>query len=107
MSREVILEKIKKAEAVAASDIEQAEKEHSLAMNKIPLDQEELLSKARNEASLKAKEKFESASKDVDTQKEKILKEGSSKNSKMKKLAEANIDSAADKFIDDFLESLS
>ena len=107
MSREAILEKIKKAEAVAASDIEQAQKEQSSAMNKVPLDQEELLSKARDEANLVAKERFEKASKDVDTQKEKILNEGSSKNSKMKKSAEANIDSAADKFIDDFLESLS
>ena len=107
MSREAILEKIKNAEAVAANNIDEAEKEKSLAMNKIPLDREDLISKVKDIANSKAKEDFEKASKDVDAQKEKILKEGSSTNSKMKKSAEANIDSAADKFIDNFLENLS
>ena len=38
MSREALLEKIKKAEAAAASDIEAAEKEQVSARNKVPID---------------------------------------------------------------------
>ena len=43
MSREALLEKIKKAEAAAASDIEAAEKEQVSARNKVPIDQENLI----------------------------------------------------------------
>ena len=45
MSREALLEKIKKAEAAAASDIEAAKKEQVSARNKVPIDQENLLKK--------------------------------------------------------------
>ena len=48
MSREALLEKIKKAEAAAASDIEAAEKEQVSARNKVPIDQENLLKKAKD-----------------------------------------------------------
>ena len=47
MSRTDLLEKIKKAEASASSEIEKAEQEQNLVMNRIPLDQEELISKER------------------------------------------------------------
>ena len=43
MSRNALLEKIKRAEEVAASEVEKAEKERTTAMNRIPLDQEALL----------------------------------------------------------------
>ena len=41
------MEKIKKAEAAAASDIEAAEKEQVSARNKVPIDQDILMKKAK------------------------------------------------------------
>ena len=39
MSRNVLLEKIKQAEAVSSAEVEKAEKEHVSTVNRIPLDQ--------------------------------------------------------------------
>ena len=50
MSREALLEKIKKAEIAAARDIEAAEKEQVSARNKVPIDQENLIKKAKDSA---------------------------------------------------------
>ena len=44
---------------------------------------------------------------DVESQKSTILKKGKKNNSDMKKKADGKVDAAADKFIKDFLESLS
>ena len=107
MSREALLEKIKKAEAAAASDIEAAEKEQVSARNKVPIDQENLLKKAKDSAMSKSQKKIDSATSDVESQKNDILKKGKKSNSDMKKKAEGKVDAAADKFIKEFLESLS
>ena len=107
MSREALLEKIKKAEAAAASDIEAAEKEQVSARNKVPIDQENLLKKAKDSATFKSQKEIAAATSDIESQKSDILKEGKKSNSDMKKKAEGKVDAAADKFIKEFLESLS
>ena len=107
MSREALLEKIKKAEAAAASDIEAAEKEQISARNKVPIDQDNLIKKARDSASSKSQKEIEEAKAYVESQKSSILKKGEKSNSDMKKKAEGKVDAAADKFIKEFLESLS
>tara|TARA_B100000945_G_scaffold98067_1_gene76790 strand:- start:2684 stop:3007 length:324 start_codon:yes stop_codon:yes gene_type:complete len=107
MSREALLEKIKKAEAAAASDIEAAEKEQISARNKVPVDQDNLIKKAKASASAKSQKEFDAAKNDVESQKSAILKKGEKSYSDMKKKAEGKVDAAADKFIKDFLESLS
>ena len=50
MSRNVLLEKIKQAEAVASAEVEKAEKEHVSTTNRIPLDQEAVLKEKREKA---------------------------------------------------------
>ena len=107
MSREALLEKIKKAEAAAASDIEAAEREQVSARNKVPIDQENLLKKAKDSAMSKSQKEIDAATSDVESQKNDILKKGKKSNSDMKKKAEGKVDAAADKFIKEFLESLS
>ena len=107
MSREALLEKIKKAESAAASDIEAAEKEQVSARNKVPIDQENLLKKAKDSATSKSQKEIDAATSDVESQKNDILKKGKKSNSDMKKKAEGKVDAAADKFIKEFLESLS
>ena len=107
MSREALLEKIKKAEAAAASDIEAAEKEQISARNKVPVDQDNLIKKAKASALAKSQKEFDAAKNDVESQKSAILKKGEKSYSDMKKKAEGKVDAAADKFIKDFLESLS
>ena len=107
MSREALQEKIKKAEAAAASDIEAAEKEQVSARNKVPIDQENLLKKAKDSAMSKSQKEIDAATNDVESQKSDILKKGKKSNSDMKKKAEGKVDAAADKFIKEFLESLS
>ena len=107
MSREALLEKIKKAEAAAASDIEAAEKEQVSARNKVPIDQENMLKKAKDSATSKSQKEIDAATSEVESQKSDILKKGKKSNSDMKKKAEGKVDAAADKFIKEFLESLS
>ena len=107
MSREALLEKIKKAEAAAASDIEAAEKEQVSARNKVPVDQENLLKKAKDSAMSNSQKEIDAGTSDVESQKIDILKKGKKSNSDMKKKAEGKVDAAADKFIKEFLESLS
>ena len=107
MSREALLEKIKKAEAAAASDIEAAEKEQVSARNKVPIDQENLLKKAKDSAVSKSQKEIDAATSDVESQKSDILNNGKKRNSDMKKKAEGKVTAAADKFIKEFLESLS
>ena len=75
MSREALLEKIKKAEAAAASDIEAAEKEQVSARNKVPIDQENLMKKAKDSAMSKSQKEIDSATSDVESQKNDILKQ--------------------------------
>ena len=107
MSREDLLEKIKNAEAAAASDIEAAEKEQVSARNKVPIDQDILIKKGKDSASAKSQKEIDAAKSDVESQKSAILKKGKKSNSDMKKKAEGKVDDAADKFINEFLESLS
>ena len=107
MSRNALLEKIKRAEEVAASEVEKAEKERTTAMNRIPLDQESLLKEKKEKAEVKSKTEIDEAMKEIGKQKSDILAKGSKTNSKMKKEAQGKIDSAANKFVDKFLESLT
>ena len=107
MSRTDLLEKIKKAEASASNEIEKAEQEQSLVMNRIPLDQEELISKERKSAENKSKKEIKAAMEEIDKLKTKILKDGEKDNLGMKSKAEDRIDNASQKFVDTFLESLS
>ena len=65
MSREALLEKIKKAEAAAASDVEAAEKEQVSARNKVPIDQDNLMKKARDSAVSKSQKEIDAAKSDV------------------------------------------
>ena len=107
MSREALLEKIKKAEAVAASDIEAAEKEQVSARNKVPIDKDNLMKKVKDSAVSKSQKEIDAAKTEVESQKSAILKKGKKSNSDMKKKADGKVDAAADKFIEEFLESLS
>ena len=107
MSRTDLLEKIKNAEASASSEVKKAEKEQISAMNRIPLDQEELISKERKSAEKKSKKEIKEAMEEINKLKTKILKNGEKYNSGMKSKAEARIDNASQKFVDTFLESLS
>ena len=107
MSRTDLLEKIKNAEASTSSEVKKAEKEQISAMNRIPLDQEELISKERKSAEKKSKKEIKEAMEEINKLKTKILKNGEKDNSGMKSKAEARIDNASQKFVDTFLESLS
>ena len=107
MSRNVLLEKIKQAEAVASAEVEKAEKEHISATNRIPLDQEAILKEKREKAEKASQSDVDKAMKDIEKQKATILNKGTKANSKMKKDANAKISNAAGKFVDKFLESLS
>ena len=66
MSRTDLLEKIKQAEASASTEIEKAEKEQISAKNRMPLDQEELISKERKSAEKKSKAEIKSAMEEID-----------------------------------------
>ena len=107
MSRNVLLEKIKQAEAVASAEVEKAEKEHISATNRIPLDQEAILKEKREKAEKASQSDVDKAMKDIEKQKADILSKGKKANSKMKDDANAKIGMAAGKFVDKFLESLS
>jgi vacuolar-type H+-ATPase subunit H len=107
MSRNVLLEKIKQAEAVASAEVEKAEKEHVSTTNRIPLDQEAILKEKREKAEKASQSDIDKAMKDIDKQKATILNKGKKANSKMKEDANAKISNAAGKFVDKFLESLS
>jgi len=107
MSRNVLLEKIKQAEAVASAEVEKAEKEHVSTTNRIPLDQEAILKEKREKAEKASQSDIDKAMKDIDKQKATILNKGKKANSKMKDDANAKISNAAGKFVDKFLESLS
>ena len=107
MSRTDLLEKIKQAEASASTEIEKAEKEQISAKNRMPLDQEDLISKERKSAEKKSKAEIKSAMEEIDGLKTKILKNGEKDNLGMKTKAEDRIDDASQKFVDTFLESLS
>ena len=107
MSRNVLLEKIKQAEAVASAEVEKAEKEHVSTTNRIPLDQEAILKEKREKAEKASQSDIDKAMKDIDKQKATILNKGKKANSKMKENANAKISNAAGKFVDKFLESLS
>ena len=107
MSRNVLLEKIKQAEAVASAEVEKAEKEHVSTTNRIPLDQEAILKEKREKAEKISQSDIDKAMKDIDKQKATILNKGKKANSKMKEDANAKISNAAGKFVDKFLESLS
>ena len=107
MSRNVLLEKIKQAEAVASAEVEKAEKEHVSTTNRIPLDQEAILKEKREKAEKTSQSDIDKAMKDIDKQKATILNKGKKANSKMKEDANAKISNAAGKFVDKFLESLS
>ncbi len=107
MSRNVLLEKIKQAEAVASAEVEKAEKEHVSTTNRIPLDQEAILKEKREKAEKASQSDIDKAMKDIDKQKATILNKGKKATSKMKDDANAKISNAAGKFVDKFLESLS
>ena len=107
MSRNVLLEKIKQAEAVASAEVEKAEKEHVSTTNRIPLDQEAILKEKREKAEKASQSDIDKAMKDIDKQKATILNKGKKANSKMKEDANSKISNAAGKFVDKFLESLS
>jgi len=107
MSRTDLLEKIKNAEASASSEVKKAEKEQISAMNRIPLDKEELITKEKKSAEKKSKKEIKEAMEEINKLKTKILKNGEKDNSGMKSKAEARIDNASQKFVDTFLESLS
>ena len=107
MSRTDLLEKIKQAEASASTEIEKAEKEQISSKNRMPLDQEELISKERKSAEKKSKAEIKSAMEEIDGLKTKILKNGEKDNLGMKAKGEGRIDDASQKFVDTFLESLS
>ena len=107
MSREALLEKIKNAEASAAAEIEAAEKEQISARNKVPIDQDKLIKKAKDSATTKSQKEVDAAKAEVHDQKNSILKKGEKSNSDMKKKAQGKVDAAADKFIKEFLESFS
>ena len=107
MSRNVLLEKIKQAEAVASEEVEKAEKEHISTTNRIPLDQEAIIKKKREKAVKASQSDIDKAMKDIEKQKADILSKGKKANLKMKDEANAKIGNAAGKFVDKFLESLS
>ena len=107
MSRNVLLEKIKQAEAVASAEVEKAEQEQISANNRIPLDREELISKERKLADKKSKKEINVAMEEINGQKTEILKKGKNDNLRMKSKAEDRIDNASQKFVDTFLESLA
>jgi len=107
MSRTDLLEKIKRAEASASTEIEKAEQEQISAKNRIPLDQEELISKERKSAEKKSKKEIEAAMEEIGKEKTKILRNGKKENSGLKSKAEGRINDASQKFVDTFLESLS
>ena len=107
MSRNVLLEKIKQAEAVASAEVEKAEKDHVSTTNRIPLDQEAILKEKREKAEKASQSDVDKAMKDIEKQKAAILSKGKKANSKMKDDANAKIGNAAEKFVDKFLESLS
>ena len=107
MSRTNLLEKIKQAESSVSTEVEKAELEQISAKNRIPLDQEELISKERKSAERKSKIEIEAAMEEINGQKAIILKNGEKSNLGMKAKAEDRINGASQKFVDTFLESLS
>ena len=64
-------------------------------MNRIPLDQEELISKERKSAEKKSKKEIKTAMEEIDKLKAKILKDGEKDNLGMKDKAEGRIDNAS------------
>ena len=73
----------------------------------MPIDQDNLIKKLEDSATFKSQKEIDEAKTDVESQKSSILKKGEKSNSDMKKKAEGKVDAAADKFIKEFLESLS
>ena len=107
MSRNVLLEKIKQAEAVSSAEVEKAEKEHVSTVNRIPLDQEAVIKEKREKAEKASQSAIDKAMKDIEKQKADILSKGKKANSKMNTEAKGKVGKAADKFVDKFLERLS
>ena len=73
MSRNVLLEKIKQAEAVSSAEVEKAEKEHVSTVNRIPLDQEAVIKEKREKAEKSSQFAIDKAMKDIEKQKADIL----------------------------------
>ena len=106
MSRNVLLEKIKHAEAVASAEVEKAEKEHISATNRIPLDQEAILKEKREKAEKASQSDVDKAMKDIEKQKADILSKGKKANSKMKDDANAKIGLKTVKVLDAIYRSM-
>ena len=107
MSRNVLLEKIKQAEAVSSAEVVKAEKEHVSTVNRIPLDQEAVIKEKREKAEKASQSAVDKAMKEIEKQKADILSKGKKANSKMNTEAKGRVGKAAEKFVDKFLESLS
>ena len=107
MSRNELLEKIKTAEGIAAKEVEKAEKERATAINRIPLDTEALLMQNKDNAEKSSNLEIEKAMKEIEKERSDIMKKGEKNNSTMKNEAQGKVSSAADKFVDKFLESLT
>ena len=66
-----------------------------------------ILKEKKDEAEKKSKSEIDEAMKEIGKEKSDILTKGNKANSKMKKEAQSKVSSAADRFVDKFLESLT
>ncbi len=106
MSRNDLLVKIKRAETAAEQSVEDAEKEHTLALREGDKESLSIIVDARKKAESKASKDLDKAKKDISKNKDKVLKDGMVSIEKMQAESQEKSSNSAEAFVKKFLESM-
>ena len=106
MSRNDLLVKIKRAETAAEQSVEEAEKEHTVALREGDKESLSIIVDARKKAESKASKDLDKAKKDISKNKDKVLKDGMVSIEKMQAVSQENSSNSAETFVKKFLESM-
>ena len=106
MSRNDLLVKIKRAETAAEQSVEDAEKEHTLALREGDKESLSIIVDARKKAESKASKDLDKAKKNISKSKDKVLKDGMVSIEKMQTESQKKSSKSAEAFVKKFLESM-
>ena len=106
MSRNDLLVKIKRAETAAEQSVEDAEKEHTVAIREGDKESLSIIVDARKKAESKASKDLDKAKKDISKNKDKVLKDGMVSIEKMQAESQEKSSNSAEAFVKKFLESM-
>ena len=106
MSRNDLLVKIKRAETAAEQSVEDAEKEHTVALREGDKESLSIIVDARKKAESKASKDLDKAKKNISKSKDKVLKDGMVSIEKMQAESQKKSSKSAEAFVKKFLESM-